>query len=298
MAKSAYSLANSLQTFKGSKEENLNFFLNNLEQIAQLEKWDNKKKSLILKLNLAGEALKVVSEAKTNVDMEYECIVKLLKDKFSRKLSYTELQSKFNSLIQKPNQSIRNLIEEVEKATDEYLEINGDSNEQTLSLARKMKSQKLLDSMRPDIRIEVMKRGASNFNEIGKIAIDIENAISMNEAHLNNVTKSSEIEILLRSQIESNKKIEELTQKINDLTKTKSVNNISQSNKLNQPKITCHICSRNHITTECWYYPKNYNVNNKFKPYERSRSSFRRGFNRNFRKRGNNSTDRRQNNLN
>lgn len=298
MAKNMYSLASSLQIFTGTIDENLNFFLNNLEQIADLEKWDIRKKALILKLNLSGNALKVISEAKINPDDEYNELVKLLKEKFSKKTNFAESQSKFNSLSQKPNQSIRDLIEEVDRTTNEYLEINRDSNSETLNLALKMKSQKLLDSMRPDIRVEVMKRGATNFQEIGKIAKDVENALNLNDHHLNNLTKSTEIELMLKSQIESNKRIEELTKKIENLSNVKAVNNIAQSNASNSQSISCHICCKRHLTTDCWYYPTNVNRNNnrKFKPYDRT--NFRRGFGRNYRNRGNHSNNNRRGNLN
>lgn len=293
MAKHNYSLANSLQKFTGSKDENLEFFINNLEQIADIEKWDDKKKALILKLNLSGNALKVVSETRVAEDKEFEEIVKLLRQKFSKKLNYSEIQNKFNALTQGPNQSIKSLIEDVDRVTKEYLEINNDSNEQTLKIAAKMKSQKLIDSMRPDIRLEVMKRGETEFDKIAEIAINVENALNNTQHCVNNLAKSSEIELLLRNQIESNKKIEELTEKLDSLTKMKTVNNVSQSNTVNKAQYTCHICFKGHITTDCWYYPNQSNPNQskfsnqRFQPYERDNrnKNFRRGSGRrrNFR---------------
>lgn len=303
MAKNNFSMANSLQKYSGLKEENLEFFLNNLEQISEIEKWDSKKKTLILKLNLSGNALRVVSESKTSVDNEYEDIVKLLRGKFSRHISYAEIQGKFNSLMQKPNQNIRSLLEEVETITNDYLDIGVNSSEETLKLAAKMKSQKLLDSMRPDIRIEVMKRGATEFKNIGKIAIDVENALSISDNHVNSITKSSEIEILLKNQIESNKKIEELTRKLDELTKTKAVNNVveNQANESRNQRVTCHICNKLHKTTDCWYYPKNEYNNQRYVPYNRNNNgnNFRRGYGRQFRNRNNfRRRGGRQNNLN
>lgn len=303
MAKNTFSLASSLPKFNGEKDENLEFFLNNLEQISEIEKWDDKKKCLILKLSLSGNALKVVSDANVSEDNEYAELIKLLTSKFSLKKSYAEIQNRFNGLLQKPNQDIKSLIEEVEKVTNDYLEIDKNSNEQTLKLAEKMKSQKLLDSMRPDIRVEVMKRGETKFEIIGKIALDVENALSISDNHVLNLTKSSEIELLLKNQIESNKRIETLTQKVAELSEIKSLNNITQTYPSNVQKITCHICGKNHLTTDCWHFPENSNnvgnQNQRYNPYERNyrgnnfRKKFGRGSRGNFRR-----TNRRQNHLN
>lgn len=289
MAKPSFSLANSLTKFSGNKEENLEFFLNNLEQISLLEKWDINKKSLILKLNLSGQALKVVSEAKISIENEYNDIVKILKDKFLTKLNFAQIQCNFNSLKQQANQSIKSLAEEVEKITNDFLNINNNSDVQSLALASKMKAQKLLDAMRPDIRLEVMKRGETDFNNIAKIATDVERALSLHENHVNVITKSTEIDMLLKSQIESNKKIEELTQKIENLTKKQSSDQSGSSS--NNNRYSCHICSKFHKTTDCWYYPtnSNSNVNNtnkRYQPYDRQNNNYR-GVSRNFRGRRN-----------
>lgn len=292
MAKFNISLANALSKFSGEKDENLDFFLKNLEQISELEKWDANKKALILKLNLSGRALKEISETNFKEDNDYDEIVKLLKKKFTKKLNFSEIQAKFNELSQKPNQCISDLIDKVNHVTNEYLEITNESNDETKQIALKMKSQKLLDAMRSDIRVEVMKRGAHDFETIAKIAKDVEFAMNTNEFQINNVTRAPEIEILIKNQIESNKKIEDLTQKLDKLTQTKMVNN-TVSNSNSTANVTCHICSKRHLTTECWYYPNNQlpnqnNNNQRYNPYNKNKRGRNANFGRNRRNQRNN----------
>lgn len=302
MARNNISLASSLTKFSGEDNENLEFFVKNFEQISEIEKFDAQKKALILKLNLAGKALKLISDSNLSADNEYEQIIKILRTKFHNKLNYAQIQGKFNSLVQKPNQDIKNLTEEVEKITDLYLDLNKDSQEETLKLAAKMKAQKLLDAMRPDLRLEVMKRGAIEFSEISKIACDIENALSIPNNHINNINKSSDIDLLLKSQLESNQKIQELTDKVNELTRINPVNNVIASNNNRNTKYTCHICFKGHITTDCWYYPNN-TTNKRYQPYNNNnndRNNRRGNFSRNFRGRSNfrRFNNRRNNHLN
>lgn len=283
------SLASNIQTFSGECKENLNFFLQNIDQVARLEKWSGERKFLILKLNLTGKALDFVSNnPKAENITDFENLAKLLREKFSSKVNFSELQNKFSTIKQRPNQSVDNLVEEVSNITDKYVGINKDSVQDSINLANKLKAQKLIDALRSDIKIDIIKQGLSDFQEIARAAKNIENALNCSESeYAHNIVKSSGIDFLLKAQIENNKQIQELAKKL-DSGDNKTVNNVEctsnntnvecTSNNTNRDKIQCHICGKPHWTTKCWYYPTNRH-NSQFKAkFRMNRGNYRSNY--------------------
>lgn len=171
------------------------------------------------------------------------------------------------------------LIEEIETSAEIYLGMNEKSSEETIKLAEKIKCQKLLEALRPEIRIEVLKRGYGKFVNIAKAAKNVEIALNNADAYCNNITKNSEIDLLIKSQTETNKTLLELKTKM-DETQIRHSNNTVLENtakKINVYNVTCHICNKHHKTTDCWYFPTNdrqkrHNFKPKFRGY---RSNFR-----------------------
>lgn len=254
------SLANNIQAFSGTENENLEYFIKNIEQIALLENWTPQRKFLILKLNLSGNALKFISShPKINKINTFEDLCTILRSKFKKSKSFNQLQADFNNISQKQGQSVSSLIEEIEASAESYLGINEKSSEETMKLAEKIKSQKFLEALRPEIRIEVMKRGFGKFVNIAKAAKNVEIALNNAEAYCNNITKNSEIDLLIKSQTETNKTLLELKTKF-EATQMRHTNNTVLENntrRINDRNFTCHICNKNHKTTDCWYFPTN-----------------------------------------
>jgi hypothetical protein len=294
------SLASNIPTFSGADKENLNFFLDNINQVANLEKWPNSKKLLILKLNLSGKALEFVSNSPKIDNIEnFEDLANLLKEKFSKKHNFADILNKFSTIQQRQNQSVTELVEEISNLTDLYVGITSHSSLETINLSEKLKAQKLIDALRGDIKLDVMKMGLTTFQEIAKAAKNIEKALNTAEVDCsNNLVKDSELTLILKNQIENNKKIQELSNRLEQQSVPKEVNNLQSTNSNvnnSNSNISCHICGKPHWTTKCWYYPRTRgNANNAFK----AKSRFFRGRGSYSRSRGNSRYFRNSSNLN
>lgn len=183
-----FSLANALPTFSVSDTENIEYFLTQFNDVAKLEKWSEPKKLIILKLQCKEQALKFLSSS-----------------------------SKLANLAQKPNKNCTDLADEVENLVTKFIDNKKDDESPTLmALTENLKFTKFIESLRADIRMEVLKFGPQNFSQAVKRAKNIEAALEQQEFDVNNVNVNSNVDIdmLLKQQFESNQKIMQLTEKI------------------------------------------------------------------------------------
>lgn len=262
------SLINQLPTFSGSSEENIQFFLNQIQEVADLEKWDEKKKFLILKLNCKEKALKFISTDNNALKaMNFGELKNALISKFATHETFAEIQQQFNTINQKPNQSVKQLAETVDHLANKYLKITENSNSQLLEVAEQIKLNKFTEALRSDIRIEVKKSNPKSFSEATKIATNIETALADPEYHVNSM--SSEFSFYLAKQAETNQAIQALSQKLEEMCKKdkhdylSTNNNDPQSSKTiemlpteNKNQLHCLICGKRHLTIKCWHYSK------------------------------------------
>ncbi|GBL69956.1 hypothetical protein AVEN_215435-1 [Araneus ventricosus] len=222
-------------------------------------------------------------------------MVWILKKKFSRSVSFEILQNKFNKIVQQPGQSVKDLAEEISNAANRYFNKGNSKNPEICTLTEKKKFSKFLESLRPDIRTQVKILRPSSFEEAFKQACNAEIAFNDTAASSSSVFTPAEVNILLAKHFESSKKIEELNKKIENLTQI-SVGNHSASEPWDRSafnrndhgssalnvKIECHICGKGHITTECWYFPRESNAGSHSSHPQRfyNRGNFypRRGF--------------------
>lgn len=261
------SLAASLPYFSGDKSENVKTFLNQLNSIANYENWSEEKKKLILKLNCKDKALDfVINNAEANQAKSFEELEKLITKKFEQKESFLEIQNKYTQLQQKIGQSVNNLAEEVTEIVKKYMNEEGKDNQAINKISENMRLTKFLQALRQEIRIEVLKLGPSCFSEAIKFANNVQNALNDTNYLSNNLTMTQNLEnnILLQQHLEQKQKIEELTKKVNELSQHKEydLNTIQQSTSQSTARqvsrdisVRCHICERNHRTTDCWYFP-------------------------------------------
>lgn len=302
------SLVNSLPNFSGSKEENFKFFIEQIENLADLEQWDNHRKFVVLKLHCKDQALKFIANdpvaSKIN---NFDQLKQSLDKKFSKTVSFAEKQQNLSSICQKQTQTVKNLAEQIEKAANDYLNIDENADANMLDLAQKLKLNKFLEALRSDIRIEVKKQNPQSFESAIETAVNIENAFKDPEVNVNN-TMSFEISTLLDSHVQTNAKIQELSDKIQDLAISKTVNNVTGFSSGQDKEIEseykdeivnfCLICGKPHLTIQCWYFPEIRNlmqnsqnlqfsqnrVNKRYRNSENFRGNFSRGNSRgNFR---------------
>ncbi|GBM49055.1 Retrovirus-related Pol polyprotein from transposon 17.6 [Araneus ventricosus] len=297
----AQSLISSLTPFKGGNE-NFDFFIKQFIEIARIEKWGEAKKILVLKLNLKDEALKfLVSNPKLEELDHFDSLVKKLEEKFCKKPNFEEAQRQFNNLKQKVSQSISDLAEQVSSTTDKFSNPNNSEEENIVNLTEKLKLSKFIEALRPDIRVEVKKLGPKNFKSAVAIAKNIDNALSDDGAEIN-VTDSG-INQILSQQLNTNKQILELSEKVNAISSQNlCVNSLTEAPATNSNNVQsnqqspCQICGKlNHKANNCFHYTRgnyyrgnvrpNYNRTfraNNFHPY-RSRTNHRSNSGRGFR---------------
>lgn len=283
------SLASNISAFSVAEGENLDFFLENINQVAILEKWPPERKFLVLKLNITGDALRFISShPRINSMKTFEDLTNLLKTKFAKEKNFAQLQNSFKNINQRQGQSVNELVDEIEDKANSYLGLNDTSSNEMSQMAEKIKSQKLLDALRPEIRVEVMKMGCTKFSDIAQNAKNVERALNVVDLTSNNLSQSTTFDLLLRSQDQTNSALNELTKKFEE-SQNKIVNNVQAqlSNQRNtENRISCHICQKNHLTTQCWDFPRyqSQSQNNYRSSFRRFRGGRRNNFNNpNFR---------------
>ncbi|GBM60461.1 hypothetical protein AVEN_219866-1, partial [Araneus ventricosus] len=134
------------------------------------------------------------------------------------------------------------LAEQVSYTTEKFSNPNNSEEENTINLTEKLKLSKFIEALRSDIRVEVKKLGPKTFKSAVAIAKNIDNALSENGGELN-VTDSG-INQILCQQLNTNKQILELSEKVNaissqnfcvnSLTEAPATtsNNVQSNNKL------------------------------------------------------------------
>lgn len=251
------SLASAIPTFSGNLDENIEYFVSQVRDVAQLENWPENKKILILKLNCRDTAQKFLIDSPQAQNVQnFEELALILINKFKRSQSFEEIQSKFNSIKQKPNQSIGNLITDINSNAVKYLSKIDIQTQDSNEFIDSIKLNRLLEAVRPEMKVEILKLGPKNFSEACNYAKNIEKALDAHEMIVNNTASQNfELNSIIQSQLEGNKKINELRE---ELERVK--NSSAKSGRQNSTeKIQCHICGKNHITTKCWYFPQSRN---------------------------------------
>lgn len=85
--------------------------------------------------------------------------------------------------------------------------------------------------------------------------MNIERALDAQAVILNNTVQSNNYEInaIMQSQLDKDRQLFELKNEIEKLKAEKSSKNVNTNQNI--PQISCHICSKRHLTTDCWYFP-------------------------------------------
>lgn len=290
MAQSSF--AHMLQSFSGSQNENINFFISQFEEIASLEAWSNEKKFVLLKLHLKNDAQDfLINDPTASSAKNFAELAKALKDKFAVSTSFHERQQKFSAIRQRQGQSVSQLAEQVKSAAHKFFGSDAADSERFTNLKLNMMQQKFLDALRPDIKSEVLKFGSATFEETVQCAKNIETAImgvEGDESAGMHTTSTLNLNNILEERLNTHKLISDLQSRINVLEQQNAALMSSNQNRGNNAYI-CHICGKNHITTRCWQYPgaqpdnstQNNRYTNRVSPYNPRRGQFRRHGNRN-----------------
>lgn len=285
-----HSLISAISPFNGEKSENISHFLENIHEIADIEQWDEKRKFLILKLNLQGRAKEFLNnDPKAKNSKTFDELQTLLLKKFKHSKSFAEIQHEYSKVSQLPNQTVRDLANKIHTQVHEYMNLDEESNDQLEKFAEKLRLTKFIDALRTDIRVELKKSNPKTFDEAIEIAQNIEQAFSDPSYMAHNIAGSIEKESIIKSNLQTQEAIQELANKIDNITSTQQVNNVisrldlpSTSTSENhgmqtRPRLFCLVCGKGHLTLDCWHLPKIQNSQNNFNRENRGnyRGSFR-----------------------
>ncbi|GBM67058.1 hypothetical protein AVEN_200893-1, partial [Araneus ventricosus] len=165
------------------------------------------------------------------------------------------------------------LAEQVSYTTENFSNPNNSEEENIVNLTEKLKLSKIIEALRPDIRVEVKKLGPKNFKSAVAIAKNIDNALSDDGAEIN-VTDSG-INQILSQQLSTNKQILELSEKVNAISSQNlCVNSLTEAPATNSNNVQsyqrspCQICGKlNHKANNCFHYTRgNYYRGNNSRP--------------------------------
>lgn len=255
-----------LPTFSGKDEENIKNFLIQFDSIASLTEWSEEQKGIILRTRLREHALDLIlKDDDAATENNFPNLKKWLEKTFTKKISLTQAQNKFNNIKHKPNMSVAELVQEIKSNTKQFLGVNTNTKEMQ-DLMNKVLIAKLLETIRQDIKIELKKENITNFEEAVRKATHLEQIFDEETLEINNVR----MEEKRKSQVTpENIELKQLKEQVDRISK------LLEQNTQNKPehKIKfCDICKRpGHNTDDCWYNQKTQNYH-----AEQNRFHFRR----------------------
>lgn len=259
-------LLQNLHNFEGKKEQDIEFFLEQFEQMAQATNLTESFKIIILKAKLAGHAKQIlINSPELREETNFENLKNKLKEIFKIKKSFAEAQQKFSSISQLPSQTVDDFAKQFNITAQKYLSMSGHAKKDgAKALLDTIKLTKFVEALRPDISFEVQKTGPECFEDALKQAQKIEIALNNNKREINNVTagsNSTAFEALLDFANSQTTELQQIKQEINNLklqTDKKPTTNNRETLPQNNLEKYCHICSKkNHMTDQCSFNLKN-----------------------------------------
>lgn len=253
-------LLNVIAPFDGKKECNIHYFIQEFDRAAVETNFSNEVKLIILRSKFVGTAReRLQTDVELNSETDYVKFKEKVLQTFDAKKTFAESHNDFSKIQQKPGESMSDYIVRFNLVAAKFFDISGLSNKaDARKLFDLMKLHRFLESIKPDIALEIRKRAIDKYKEATEIALTVEEAFaSVKFEELNAIsTNTTEFcESLLRQNEKQEKELRQLRAELEKL-KNKPAEKW-QTNSRNTKY--CSICNlRNHETEEC-----RYNVNNK-----------------------------------
>lgn len=241
-----HTLMSVITPFQGEENEDVRLFLKNITDICEIQSVSSRNRVTLLRLLCKGKALDFISNDKTvSEETDFEKVSQLFIKKFEKKVNFQESSALFAKLTQKPGQSVKNFAEEITNIVNN-MSPDATGNHELEKFKSHLMISKFTENIRSDIKVELLKFGLQNFNELVEKAVHIENALNQREFDVNNIistpSTSSDsflFNSILEQQTTQSKQIEELTLTIK---------------KLKEEKLSCQICGKNHSAKDCWHF--------------------------------------------
>ena len=243
------SILSLLPSFENNENEDIDYFISQIDAICGLAKLDKAVKLILLRNKLKGAALQFVTQnEQMREEQNYDTFKVKLTERFKKDKNIFEAQNAFMTTEQKQSETVKQFKERIETAAAKFLSATRLQDSQgAIQFNEKLKLSKFLDGLRPEIKLETKMRGPQNFQEAFEIAKTIEMALNGTETPVNNITQDTTIlDIVLQGQKEQDLKMQQIEKKLEELTRA----NTQQNNQ----QIICQICGKpRHTARQCWY---------------------------------------------
>lgn len=242
--------------FDGKKLSDVEYFLTEFENLTKSKNLKEEAKLSILKAKLTGTAREKISQNKALIEeKKYEDFKKKLIELFKIKKSFAQAQADFFNLKQKVGQNLTSYLVEFNSVASLYTEksnaeVNPNGNAKFLDL---VKLTRFMDSIRPDLGMDLRKTFPENFEDACKTALKLEEAYdNIATDQINSLTSEPQlIDKLIKLNVETAEQVKSLAQEVNNI-KAKPVENLNTKSRF------CTICKRSsHEEVNCWYNKAN-----------------------------------------
>lgn len=211
-----------LPHFSGEGED-VDFFLSQFDELTSFQNWDDRRKLIILKSRLKCKALTYLMENHAlKEENDYLVFKNKLRCKFAKEMPFDEMQNRFFKLQQNPGQTIREYTENFERLFNMYKPKNSSQNEDVSHFFKNLNLNQFIQGLKEDIKFEVIKRAPKTFQEAFESAVNIERAYNeVQICSVNNlkISQQNDFEVLMNKQLETSMQLQQLTQKLEELTK-------------------------------------------------------------------------------
>lgn len=243
-------LINTIPNFDARTENDIEFFVNQFEELASAAKLPENIKLIIIKSKFTGHARQqLMSNENLQKEKEYKKFCDKVKEIFQTESDFAESQAAFSNTKQKPQESVKEFTKRFLQAANKLIKDSKCSDKAgATDFVEMFKLSQYIDNLRSDISFEVAKLAPTTFEEAQKMATNIERAFSNQKQDINVIqsNNSTLYNALLENAEIQNKQIKELTEEINVLKIKKSENNTAAK--------FCYICKKtSHTTDSCWF---------------------------------------------
>lgn len=247
-------LINIIPNFDGEKENNIENYINQFEEIAKTAKIEENIQIILIKSKFIGKARDLlINSEDLNNEQNYAAFKTKLIETFKIDKNFSEIQSKFMEYKQLPNQKIEEFAKQFNILAAKYLKQSGHATKEgAKDLLSTIKLSRFIESIRPDIALDVRKQAPKTFEEAVTLAKQIELALETDDAEQN--TNNNICTSLLKLSQSQSEQINNLTRELEKLR----VDKTEQEKKINKIEKWCDICKRkSHNTDDCWHNNKN-----------------------------------------
>ena len=241
--KSALNYHALLPNFGGAESENLTYFFSQFKQVATLAGWPRETWQLILKSKLHSNALKILaSDSLMQNETNFDKLELMLNNYFVKEKSMLQKQNDFHSIQQTPEMSVSQLAQNILAAATTYLNYNSDHT--NTELVDQLILSRFSESLKPQIRWELLKFNPLTFKEAVQKASLLEDAYNKKSELINALGQNPDFENTGQTlAIQKENKSNEMPKQIAAL------------NLENQIPNRCLACGKvGHLLSDCWHY--------------------------------------------